>query len=316
MKETKTSISSPQAVWIDTDPSLGIPLHDADDAFALAVAFRSPELMIEGLSVTYGNTNVRRAGQIVEDLLSRLPLDHSYRKLRVYPGASGPHDFNRYTAATEALAEYLRRGEQRVTYLALGPLTNLATFLCHYPELASRFEKVIFVGGRTPGKRLRFGRGLPYEFHDANFEKDPKSTGMVLRAEIPLYLIPVELSPYVAIGVELFEKLKHSKSDVSVHIHRKARLWHFLWRMCFLLEGGPVFDVPAILAAACPECLEFKKSYACLTSDIEGHRIVGDRESAGFFLVDDRFENISGRPVFMCRGVAPSAQVLVEKRLG
>ena len=33
-------------VWIDTDPSIGVPLHEADDGFALVQAFHSPEVRI------------------------------------------------------------------------------------------------------------------------------------------------------------------------------------------------------------------------------------------------------------------------------
>jgi inosine-uridine nucleoside N-ribohydrolase len=42
-------------VWIDTDPSIGAPWREVDDAFALLLAFQSPELEIVGISSTYGN---------------------------------------------------------------------------------------------------------------------------------------------------------------------------------------------------------------------------------------------------------------------
>ena len=46
--------SAPQMVIIDTD--IG---DDIDDAFALALALKSPELKILGVTTTFGNTEMR-----------------------------------------------------------------------------------------------------------------------------------------------------------------------------------------------------------------------------------------------------------------
>src|SRR5438034_11728318 len=44
----------PEKIIIDTD--IG---DDVDDAFALALALRSPELQIFGITTTFGDTNIR-----------------------------------------------------------------------------------------------------------------------------------------------------------------------------------------------------------------------------------------------------------------
>ena len=64
-------------VWIDTDPSIGPPWREVDDAFALLLAFRSPELKIVGISSTYGNAGVQRTTSVANDLAQRFggPLD-------------------------------------------------------------------------------------------------------------------------------------------------------------------------------------------------------------------------------------------------
>ena len=49
------STAGARPVWIDTDLSLGSPLREVDDAYALLLALRSPELRIVGVSTTYGN---------------------------------------------------------------------------------------------------------------------------------------------------------------------------------------------------------------------------------------------------------------------
>ena len=55
-------------VWIDTDPSIGVPLHEADDGFALVQAFHSPELRIRGISTTYGNAGLGTTDRIAREM--------------------------------------------------------------------------------------------------------------------------------------------------------------------------------------------------------------------------------------------------------
>jgi pyrimidine-specific ribonucleoside hydrolase len=107
-------------IWIDTDPSLGAPWREVNDAFALMLAFRSPEVRIVGISTTYGNAGVKRTTAVAHDLVRRFGASH------IHPGAESPRDRSRQTSATEALAAALRK--RRLTYVALGPLTNLAAF--------------------------------------------------------------------------------------------------------------------------------------------------------------------------------------------
>ena len=60
------------AVWIDTDPAIGAPWREVDDAFALMLAFHSPELRIVGISTSYGNAALPRTTKVARDLVRRL----------------------------------------------------------------------------------------------------------------------------------------------------------------------------------------------------------------------------------------------------
>jgi len=48
-------MAAADTVWIDTDVSIGSPIREVDDAYALLLAFHSPEIRIAGISTTYGN---------------------------------------------------------------------------------------------------------------------------------------------------------------------------------------------------------------------------------------------------------------------
>ena len=180
-------------VWIDTDPSIGVPGHEADDGFALVQAFHSPELRIRGISTTYGNAGLRTTDRITREMARRFGATAGVGEERVFAGAAGAGELGQATAATEGLRAALEEGT--LMYLALAPLTNLATFLRLCPELAGRIERVIFVGGRSPGVRFRAGRWNPYEFTDGNFHKDNPAAALVLgRKDVPLTLVPVEVA--------------------------------------------------------------------------------------------------------------------------
>ncbi|MBE7210643.1 MAG: nucleoside hydrolase [Gluconacetobacter diazotrophicus] len=241
-------------VWIDTDPSIGLPGHEADDGFALVQAFHSPELRIRGLSTTYGNAGLATTTRIARDMARRFGAPAGLMEGAVFAGAASPRDLGRATAATEALRNAL--AERPLTYLALAPLTNLATLLTLHPEAAARIERVIFVGGRSPGVRFRAGRWNPYEFTDGNFHKDHAAAGVLLAAAVPLSLVPVELALENLLAPGELARIGREGGAAGGYLARKAWLWMRLWRLCFGLSGAVVFDCFAVLAATHPHLLE------------------------------------------------------------
>ncbi|HEX4629961.1 MAG TPA: nucleoside hydrolase, partial [Chthoniobacterales bacterium] len=68
-------------VWIDTDVSIGSPFREVDDAFALLLAIRSPNLEIAGISTSYGNASLRATTTAARDLVSKFDP-----RLDVHPG--------------------------------------------------------------------------------------------------------------------------------------------------------------------------------------------------------------------------------------
>ena len=250
-------------VWIDTDPSIGVPFHEADDGFALVQAFHSPELRIRGISTTYGNASLSTTTRIAREMAARFGGPAGITDAQVFAGAASARDLGRPTAATEALRAAL--AERPLTYLALAPLTNLATFLTLHPEAARRIERVIFVGGRSPGVRFRAGRWNPYEFTDGNFHKDNAAAAILLAVGPPLMLVPVALALSWPLVPEELTRIGREGGPAGQYLADKAWLWMRLWRLCFGIEGGIIFDCLAVLAASHPHLLEYERRYAAIT---------------------------------------------------
>lgn len=254
-----TSRAAAEPVWIDTDPALGAPWREVDDAFALLLAFHSPELQIAGLSTTYGNAGLPRTTTVARDLVRRFGGAAGLTERAVYPGAASPRDHGKKSAATEALARALKHG--KLTYVALGPLTNLAALLELHPELAPRIKRVILVGGRSAETRFAFGREKKFVVHDANIFKDPASAAAVLRAGRPLLLAPIELAPEIALTPADLRGISEDGA-AGDYLLRRTRAWLWFWTRWVREEGGLAFDVLGVLPAVRPNLLEVESRFA------------------------------------------------------
>lgn len=246
-------------IWIDTDPSMGAPYREVDDAFALVLAFHSPSCEIAGISTTYGNAGIKRTTAVARDLVRRFGAPARITGADVYAGSSGQASLGRATFATEALASALRA--ERLTYVALGPLTNLATLLQLHPELAARFDRVIVVGGRTPGRVLAFGANGGLRIHDANIFKDPTAARVVLAASVPLLLAPPETGGELVLTRDDARELA-ADGAAGRFLQRGSRTWLWFWTGIVGHRGGPLFDSLGILALVKPELVAIERRYA------------------------------------------------------
>ena len=300
-------------VWIDTDPSIGVPLHEADDGFALIQAFHSPEIRIRGLSTAYGNAGLATTTRITREMVSHFGGPAGINDAHVFPGAASARDLGKSTAAAAALLAALQH--RPLTYLALAPLTNLATFLTLHPEAARRIERVIFVGGRSPGVKFRAGRWNPYEFTDGNFHKDNAAAAILLAVGPPLTLVPVECALQLLLTPRELTRIGREGGPSGHYLATKARLWMNLWRFCFAVEGAVIFDCFAVLAVTHPQLLAREKRYAEICPATNHGRATSPRQ---IHLLASREPRTSGaRVVTFCFEPLPNARkIMIERLLG
>lgn len=293
-----TGHAQAETVWIDTDVSIGSPIREVDDAFALVLAFHSPEIRIAGLSTTYGNAPLGQTTRAARNLVQRFGRSAGLTVGDVFAGAGSATDRGRRSDASDALAALLQK--QKVTYIALGPLTNLATFLQLNPKVATRIERVILVGGQAPGSSLALGPTRSFHIHDANVFKDPAATGAVLRSNLPLTLIPITTSSrLLADGTDLRQLEK--SGDAGNYLSRQSRVWLWFWTHFVKTNGGPIFDALALVPAIKPELLSIRKRYARM-------------DQAGNLVVAPRLTN-GARSVGYCTDFAPGLKRFVLQRL-
>ena len=285
-------------VWIDTDVSIGSPIREVDDAFALVLAFHSPEIRIAGLSTTYGNAPLGQTTRAARGLVQRFGRSAGLTVDHVFAGAGSASDLGRRSGASDALAALLQK--QKITYIALGPLTNLATFLQLHPKAAHRIERVILVGGQAPESILAFGPTRSFHIHDANVFKDSAATVAVLRSNIPLTLVPIATGSHLLVDGADLRQLERS-GGAGNYLSRQSRIWLWFWTHFVKTNGGPIFDAVAIIPTTRPELLSIKKRYARM--DQTGNLVVTPHLTNG------------ARPVRYCTGFAPGMKDFVMQRL-
>ena len=167
--------------------------------------------------------------------------------------------------------------EKNLTYIALGPLTNLAALQNSYPQQARRIKRVILVGGQADAADLVLGpRGWP-RIHDANIFKDPAAAQQVLRSGIPITLAPVAAVSRVRLGRDDWQRI--TSGPAGDYLRPRTRAWVQFWSSVSGAEGGPLFDVLPILAAARPDLVPHDSRYA--GTDAAGNLLIGSTRSAG-----------------------------------
>lgn len=229
-------MTRPLPIWIDTDPGV-------DDAIAILLALRSPEVRVVGISTTHGNVGIRRTTENtcrVLELAGGAPppvYRGAARPLRRAPvhspsvhGADGLGEVSlmrtrdgrpryprprlrvRRMPAVDALIEAARASRRKLTLVTLGPLTNLALAVRKAPDLGRRLARVVAMGGAV---------GCPGNLTPAaefNLYCDPDAAREVVRARVPLTLI----------GLNVTRRARVTRSELLEATRRRTPLNRFL----------------------------------------------------------------------------------------
>ncbi len=234
-------------IWLDVDPAIGLPSSEVDDGVMMIQAFNSPEVEIRGVSVVFGNTTFDQALPIARDVVERFGPEG----LRVFGGAASSDALGKETAATRALAEAL--AVERLTILAVGPVTNVGSLLMLHPELEAQIERIVVVAGRRIGQSFLTG-SAETPFRDFNFELDPAAMQVLLDSAVPLVMAPWEVSSHVWIRSTDLDRLAES-SAAGAWLSESCRTWLARWQETMGVDGFNPFDTLALGWVTHPELM-------------------------------------------------------------
>lgn len=174
-------------------------------------------------------------------------------------------------SAVELMADILRDAKEKVTILALGPLTNVALLIKAYPQYLHKIERISLMGGG-----VCHGNITPYA--EFNIYVDPEAAQIVFSSGLPIVMCGLDVTEQVEILKEDYEYLrKHSDA---------GRVFADL--MDFYIKGSPAFGAtgcvmhdPCAMAYLIDESL-FEGKQARVHVDLVGEtrgRTVADYES-------------------------------------
>jgi inosine-uridine nucleoside N-ribohydrolase len=264
-----TEASRQRPVWIDTDPACGSgEAADVDDCWALALALRSPELQVMGISTVFGNQPRGRAlsGAQRADI-ARSILERANRNARVFIGSDQGSDAEwSSTPASEALASTLARF--RLSVLALGPVTNVATTLVHHPNLAQRIDRIVMVAGKPPGRLFHPGKHWWFHFGDFNVARDVEAMRTVLYSGVPITLVPFELAVQIVITDQDMKQL-HAHGRLASWLAEASEEWLAFWQGRLIENPGfNPFDAAAVGYVALPGLFKCRDMRARIGSSV------------------------------------------------
>jgi len=260
--------AGPLRVIIDTDPGV-------DDAFALLLAMRSPELKIEGITAVAGNVpldlTLPNALRMVE-IAGRTDIP-------VAAGAKGPLVRRLVTAAyahgenglggavfpepkikpvSAPAAEFIRatvRGHPgELTLITVGPLTNVATALKMDSELAGMIRSIVMMGGSLSGGNITPAA----EF---NVYVDPEAARIVFQSGIPVTMVGLDVTRKTSLTDEHVRVLESAQNAVSQAAAKIARHAIDHNRERGFLVGPNMHDSLAIAAFLNRSLLKWKEYY-------------------------------------------------------
>jgi pyrimidine-specific ribonucleoside hydrolase len=281
---------------IDTDPGV-------DDAFAITLAALNPQVDLLAVTSTYGNVGLEATTINARRILALcgrhdVPVAAGAARPWVYPhpteadyvhggdGLSGkshtlpePQRPLEEEGAVELMARLIRESPEPVTITPIGPLTNVATLLAAYPELAPKIEKIVLMGGGI-------AKGNATATAEFNIWADPEAAQRVIGYEstrVPVVIVPLDVTHKCAVNAEWLDKLAASgpigarlvdiTSDYQIHYKKSG------------VDGIVLHDATAVAEAINPGLLTIEQ-FAVTVDTTFG-------PSRGTTLVDRRRDAIS-----------------------
>ena len=243
---------------IDTDTA-------SDDAVAMCMALRHPDIDVVGFTVVAGNVPLDQA---VQNALYTVELCGATTP--VYAGASEPLARDLETAqnvhgqdgmgdigldlqgrtpaegwAPQFIVDTIRAYPGEITLVAIGPLTNVAIALLWAPDIAEKVDRVVIMGGTG-----EHGPGNVSPTAEFNFWVDPEAVRVALRSGMPVELVGWDISTTSAVVTEQrrdeLRALQSELADFSMDI--QATLQAYAFEETRL--DGPDFPDPIAVAHA------------------------------------------------------------------
>jgi purine nucleosidase len=185
-----------QKIIIDTD--IG---DDIDDAFAVALALRSPKLQILGITTEFGDTGTR--ANLLDRMLEQtgrpdipvavgIPTDAKTSFGQRPYADRGKYERRLHEPAVDFILNQIKLFPGEITLVTIGPLVNVGAIIDRDPQTFKKLKRVVSMGGS-----IDRGYGDPYAAPtpaqpEWNILNDVESARKLFASGVPVYLMPLD----------------------------------------------------------------------------------------------------------------------------
>lgn len=189
-----------QKVILDTD--IG---DDIDDAFALALALKSPELQILQVNADFGNTQLR--ARLLERFLSAVHREDIPVAVGVQTTAPNDLTQRRYAErfpeseltkrdAIQTTLELIRKYPGEITLIGIGPYVNIGAMIDKDAETFRKLKRVVIMGGSV---NVGYFSGSDADYlkppaaqPEWNVVRDISGARKLFASGVPIFMMPLD----------------------------------------------------------------------------------------------------------------------------
>lgn len=256
----------------------------ADDYIAIQLAILSNKFNVEGISLVNGNTSLKQA---TSNVFKTLDMINYLNKIKVYKGCNEPlkiiaHDTDDFAHgnngfsnveykkimghaenvnAIDWMIKLVNENPNKITIVATGPLTNIASAILKDKNFASNIkELVVMLGAEKKGNITPFA-----EF---NSYKDPYAAKIVFEAGIKnLTMIGFDITSQVTINKPLEQLLKKAHNINANFIYAITRSSANIDINKNKLDGATINDAINICYLLNKNVLKLKKCHVKIENE-------------------------------------------------
>lgn len=260
-------------IIIDTDPGV-------DDSIAILFAIAS-KLNVIGLTTVFGNSNItnttRNALTILNILESKIPVYQGCTKpllkLPILANSHGKNGLGGFVSkslqrkkekisAIQFLINTLENNKNKsVDILCLGPTTNLAILDIIRPDLITKINQIIILGG------VFFEKGNITSKAEFNVYSDPEALNNVLTFNVSKTLIPINICRKVIFNLDDFDQINNKKISNNFKQITKNYINYYIYDKNYgKYKGGVMYDLLITCFYKNSKFFEFKNKYVAVNS--------------------------------------------------
>ncbi len=224
-----------------------------DDAFAVLLGSRSPEIELVGVTTVYGDTDLRSR-------IARKVLNVAGRQdVPVFKGIGNPLQGNALMFGFEGqnilteedkglkyndehavnfIIRTIMENPGEVTVVTLGAVSNLAVAYVMEPAIAKNMKELIMMAGVIiPIVDAKGVRRSPVE--EYNFNNDPLAAQIVVNSDMPKTLVPIDVTLQIPLRPDQVDKINKSDDRVARLVSGILEVWPPQEYQIYLSVGIP-----------------------------------------------------------------------------